>query len=133
MAFVEAHHLSGPVVAAHVRRVTAGERSYRNTKPSARELAGRMHLFAHNEWHSGIARISTSKPSWFHPVCETDPEQAFCALLDRMADLWKQPGEIPSLDIRLFVSSFAKELRALGPANFPYSAGEALSSHNNGR
>lgn len=134
VAFVEAHHLRSPIVVAHIRRATMGERSYRNTQPFARELAGRMHLFAHNGWLPSIERISTLKPQRFHPVGETDSEQAFCALLDRMADLWKRPGEIPSLDSRLStVSSFAKELRALGPANFLYSDGEALFAHGHRR
>ena len=134
IAFVEAYHLRSPIVVAHVRRATVGERSYRNTQPFARELAGRMHLFAHNGWLSGIERISRLEPRRFHPVGETDSEQAFCILLDRMADVWKQPGEIPSLASRLStVSSFAEELRSLGPANFLYSDGEVLFAHGHRR
>lgn len=134
VAFVEAYHLRSPIVVAHVRRATVGERSYRNTQPFARELAGRMHLFAHNGWLSGIEKISRLKPRRFHPVGETDSEQAFCILLDRMAEVWKQPGEIPSLASRFStISSFAQELRALGPANFLYSDGEVLFAHGHRR
>jgi predicted glutamine amidotransferase len=134
VVFVEGHDLRSPIVVAHIRRATMGERSYRNTQPFARELAGRMHLFAHNGWLSGIEGTSALKPQRFHPLGETDSEQAFCALLDRMADIWKQPGEIPSLDRRLStVSSFARELRPLGPANFLYSDGEVLFAHGHRR
>jgi predicted glutamine amidotransferase len=133
VAFVEGHDLRSPIVVAHIRRATMGERSYRNTQPFARELAGRMHLFADNGWLSGIEGSSALKPQRFHPLGETDSEQAFCALLDRMADIWKQPGEIPSLDRRLStVSSFARELRPLGPANVLYSDGEVLFAHGQG-
>lgn len=132
--FLEDHDLRSPTVIAHIRRATMGDRSYRNTQPFARELGGRMHLFAHNGWLSGIAGSPEFRPGRFHPVGETDSEQAFCVLLDRMADLWRRPGDIPSLADRLaVVSSFARALRPLGPANFLYADGDALFAHGHRR
>lgn len=132
--FLEGHDLRSPMVIAHIRRATAGERSYRNTQPFARELAGRMHLFAHNGWLPDIARETEFQSNRFHAVGQTDSEQAFCMLLDRLADIWTRPGNIPPLDTRMaVVSSFAKSLRPLGPANFLYSDGDAMFGHGHRR
>ncbi len=132
--FIEDHALRSHIIIAHVRRATMGERAYRNTQPFARELAGRMHLFAHNGWLPGIVDLSKFGSTRFYPVGETDSERAFCVLLDRMNDLWKRPDQLPSLDARLsVVLSFAEDLRSLGPANFLYSDGDALFAHGDRR
>jgi glutamine amidotransferase len=131
--FVRDHDLRSRIVVAHVRRATMGERSYRNTQPFMRELAGRMHLFAHNGSVAGIFDTAALQPRRFVPVGETDSERAFCVLLDRMAELWR-PGEIPALHARLaIVAAFAGALRRLGPANFLYSDGDALFAHGHRR
>lgn len=132
--FVRDHDLRSPIVVAHVRKATMGERSYRNTQPFARELAGRMHLFAHNGWLPEIFNAPAFRPRRFSAVGETDSERAFCVLLDRLSELWTQPGEIPSIDARLgVVCTFARELRGLGPANFLYSDGDVLFAHGHRR
>ncbi|RPJ01459.1 MAG: class II glutamine amidotransferase [Chloroflexi bacterium] len=131
---VRGHNLRSHIVMAHVRRATMGERSYRNSQPFARELAGRMHLFAHNGWLAGIFGAPRFRATRFHPVGETDSEQAFCVLLDRMSELWARPGEVPSLDARFaVVCAFAEELGDLGPANFLYADGDALFAHGHRR
>jgi glutamine amidotransferase len=131
--FVRDHDLRSPIVVAHVRRATMGERSYRNTQPFARELAGRMHVFAHNGWLASIFKAPDFRPMRFVPVGESDSERAFCALLDRMAELWR-PDETPSVEARLaIVSAFAETLRRLGPANFLYSDGDTLFGHGHRR
>lgn len=132
--FICEHDLRSRIVIAHVRLATMGERAFRNTQPFVRELAGHMHLFAHNGWLRGIFDSPAFRPKRFCPVGETDSEMAFCVLLDRMTELWDRPGEIPPLDARLsVVSSFAKSLRPLGPANFLYSDGDALFAHGDRR
>lgn len=131
---VRGHNLRSHIVMAHVRRATMGERSYRNSQPFARELAGRMHLFAHNGWLAGIFAAPGFRATRFHPVGETDSEQAFCVLLDRMSELWMRPNEVPPLDERLAaVSTFAQELRRLGPANFLYADADTLFAHGDRR
>lgn len=132
--FLRDHDLHSNIVIAHIRKATVGERAYRNTQPFARELGGRMHLFAHNGWLPGIFGTPGLRSDRYFPVGETDSEQAFCALLERMGDIWQRPGDIPSMEARLsIVSSFAAELRSLGPANFLYSDGDVLFAHGDRR
>jgi glutamine amidotransferase len=134
LGFLRKHDLRSPIIMAHIRKATMGQRTYWNAQPFARELVGKMHLFAHNGWLPGILGSARFQSSRYFRVGETDSEQAFCALLDRMADIWRQPGEIPPLAARLaIVSSFADELRNLGPANFLYSDGDALFAHGDRR
>lgn len=132
--FLEQHDLRSQIVMAHIRTATMGDKVYRNTQPFARELAGRMHLFAHNGWLPGINDSPLFKLKQFHPVGETDSEVAFCALLDRLSGIWIGPGEIPSQEVRMAILlSFAAELRVLGPANFLYSDGQILVGHGHRR
>ena len=106
-----------------------GERAYRNTQPFGRELAGRMHTFAHNGWLPGLSEAPRLRSSRFTPIGETDSEHAFCALLDRLQGAWR-PGEVPPLQTRMdVVAAFATELSTFGPANFLYSDSDALFAH----
>ncbi len=69
--------LRSATVVAHVRRATQGARMLRNTQPFARELGGRMHVFAHNGMLPGIEddwRFSTRR---FRRIGDTDSEHAF--------------------------------------------------------
>ncbi len=119
-------------VLAHIRRATHGERLLRNTQPFSRELGGRMHLFAHNGTVATIERDARFLSRRFRRIGDTDSEQAFCALLDRIASRWDEG--IPSLDERLdVIVPFARDLRTLGPANFIYSDGDATFAHGHRR
>ena len=132
--FIANHDLQSPLIIAHTRRATRGTPSYQNAQPFTRELAGRVHLFAHNGDLPGIFTSTEFNPERFNAVGETDSERAFCALLDRMASIWTAPNTTPTLRERfLIVSSFAGELRALGPANFLYSDGDVLFAHGHRR
>jgi glutamine amidotransferase len=132
--FIRDHDLRSQIVVAHIRRATMGERAYRNAQPFVRELAGRMHLFAHNGWLPGIFDSPGFRSERYFPVGETDSEQAFCALLGRMSEMWRRPGELPPIGDRIsVVSSFARDLKSLGPANFLYSDGDVLFAHGDRR
>jgi glutamine amidotransferase len=132
--FVMDHAIRTPLAIAHVRRATMGAKTFANTQPFTRELAGRRHLFAHNGKLPGIFALPAFRPERFHPVGETDSEYAFCALLQRLSALWIEPDQPPPLEERLaVVTSFALELRALGPANFLYADGEVLFAHGHRR
>jgi glutamine amidotransferase len=134
LRFIEKHDLRSSIVMAHIRKATMGEPVYRNAQPFIRELSGQMHLFAHNGWLPGILDAPEFRSTQFTSIGETDSEQSFCALLDRMRGIWREPGVIPSLADRLsVVSAFAADLRALGPANFLYSDGDALFAHGDRR
>ena len=132
--FIADHDLRSQVVIAHTRRATRGIRAYANAQPFTRELSGRVHLFAHNGDLPGLLGPKAFRLGRFNPIGETDSELAFCALLDRLASAWETPDATPTLRDRLsIVSSFAAELRAIGPANFLYSDGDLLFAHGHRR
>ncbi|MBZ0149333.1 MAG: class II glutamine amidotransferase [Pseudorhodoplanes sp.] len=132
--FIANHDLQSPLVIAHTRRATRGTRSFPNAQPFIRELAGRVHLFAHNGDLPGIFESNAFRPVRFSPIGETDSERAFCVLVDRLASIWTGRDATPTLHERFqIVSSFANELRALGPANFLYSDGDYLFAHGHRR
>jgi predicted glutamine amidotransferase len=90
-------------------------------------------VFAHNGDLPGIWDNLALSLGSEHPVGETDSEQAFCALLVRLRELWSGDG-LPPLDARFsLVRDFAAELRALGPANFLYADGDVLFAHGHRR
>ena len=132
VAFLQRQDPRSTSVIAHIRRATRGERELRNTQPFARELGGRMHLFAHNGMVHAIGEDRRFASKRFRPIGDTDSEQAFCALLERLAPLWEDG--LPSLDARIqVITGFAAELRELGPANFLYSDGDVVFAHGHRR
>ena len=132
LRFVERHQAPARIVISHIRMATAGTVSLRNTHPFVRELGGRMHTFAHNGRLSGIAALAGDAAGWFRPVGESDSERAFCALLARLAPLWRDA--VPPAAARLAaLRCFAADLGTLGPANFLYSDGEFLFAHGHRR
>lgn len=133
VAFIERRALATRLLISHIRRATVGANSHANTQPFARELGGRMHLFAHNGGLADIAALFNASPHRFQPVGETDSEMACCLLLERLAPLW-QHATVPTLEARLaVVSAFAAEMRPLGIANFLYSDGEFVFGHGHRR
>jgi predicted glutamine amidotransferase len=134
VAFVEQLSLRSRIVLSHIRHATEGEVALQNTHPFARELGGRMHVFAHNGKLEHIRTCGKFPLRWHRPVGETDSEYAFCALLERLADLWLGAASEPTLGQRFeTVCGFAADLRALGVGNFLYSDGEALFAHGHRR
>jgi predicted glutamine amidotransferase len=132
--FIATHDMRSLLVVAHTRHATRGARSYVNAQPFVRELAGRTHLFAHNGDLPGIFESNAFQSERINPIGETDSERAFCVLLDRVASIWKDHKVTPPLSDKLqIVSSFAGELRPLGPANFLYSDGDFLFVHGHRR
>jgi glutamine amidotransferase len=132
--FVQDHPFSSPLVLSHIRRATQGGQASRNCQPFVRELGGAMHTFAHN---GDLERrgLHTRLPLGAHrPVGETDSEYAFCALLERLRELWLAAEGVPPFADRLaIVSGFASAIRGLGPANFIYIDGDALFAHGHKR
>jgi len=131
MHFTERLGLRTRMALSHIRLATVGDRSLRNTQPFARELGGRMHVFAHNgDLPSLLDRPRPVGP--IRPIGDSDSELAFCALLARIAPLWDElpAGQFPPLAARMSViSAYAQELRELGPANFIYADSDALFVH----
>jgi predicted glutamine amidotransferase len=128
LAFLREQRIRADMVIAHIRRATQGARKLRNSQPFTRELGGFAHVFAHNGMVHGIERDARFTSRRFRPVGDTDSEQAFCGLLDRMASHWERG--VPSLETRLGeIASYARQLRQLGPANFIYCDGDATFAH----
>jgi predicted glutamine amidotransferase len=93
-----------------------------------------MHVFTHNGDLPGIERSVNLAFDRYRPVGTTDSENAFCALLERIGELWNSSSLPPPVDKRLsVVSQFAADLRKLGPANFLYADGESLFAHGHRR
>jgi predicted glutamine amidotransferase len=127
LPFLDQRPLGGRVVLAHVRHAMQGGIALSNTQPFQRELGGRVHLFAHNGYFSGIEQYLDPRAR-FRPIGDTDSEIAFCALLARVAPLWD--AGMPSVANRAgVVAALAAELRVMGPANFLYTDGDLLIAH----
>ena len=121
-----------PIVLAHLRQATRGEASLANTQPFHRELAGRVHVFAHNGHLDAPERALPLHR--FLPVGTTDSEVAFCYLLEQLAALWEGFRGLPEPNLRFeVVAEVAERLRHLGVANFLYSDGDALFVHSHRR
>ncbi|MBK5931143.1 class II glutamine amidotransferase [Halochromatium salexigens] len=131
MQFMEHQGLRTKLGLCHIRLATFGALALRNTQPFARELSGRMHVFAHNGDMPTLADLQAKHPARFSPVGDSDSERAFCGLMTALAPVWDDVwGEVPDLTTRLAViADYARELRALGPANFIYSDSDALFVH----
>jgi predicted glutamine amidotransferase len=134
LRFIQEHPFRSTTVISHIRKATQGRLTLANSQPFARELGGRMHLFAHNGDLDG-ARLRAALPLGAHrPVGETDSEYALCALLELLRPLWRPAAAAPAPEARLAViARFAAELRALGPANFLYADGDAVFAHGHRR
>ena len=131
--FLESHGPSTQLAISHIRHATRGAITLANTQPFARELGGRMHVFAHNGNLPGIDESALLTAGPYRPVGQTDSELAFCALLARLHSLWTGVTP-PSLDARAsLLTAFAADLRPLGPANFLYADGDVLFAHGSRR
>lgn len=132
--FVEQQGIRSTLVLSHIRLATTGEISTSNTQPFARELGGRMHVFAHNGHVPDIKSLREYQAGAFRPIGDTDSEVAFCALLERIKPLWHGHDTTPDLAARLeVVAEFARGLGQFGPANFLYCDGEVLFAHGHKR
>lgn len=130
--FVASQDYRSTCVVAHIRQATSGTVGLANTQPFTRELGGRIHTFAHNGDVPGVDGLA-ARSGCFRCVGDSDSEQAFCLLMNRLAPLWLAPRP-PALDERsAVVEAFAADLRALGPANFIYADGEYVYFHGHKR
>jgi len=136
LRFIKDHSIQSKIIISHIRLATKGEVSVRNTQPFARELGGKLHVFAHNGDLENLDEHFLQKPlkqPRFKPIGNTDSEQAFCYLMHNMALIWNQ-DEPPEFSRRLAViRTFADKLITLGIANFIYSDSEYVFIHSHKR
>ncbi len=135
MSTLRGYKLASEIVIAHIRRASFGPVELRNTHPFRREMAGRVHVFAHNGDLPGIEeRYPLYRRGIASPVGNTDSEYAFCLLMQRLAGLRGGHDALTSLQTRKqIVAGFAREIGELGPANFLYSDGDVLFVHGHER
>lgn len=129
MDFVEGHKFKSSAVISHIRRATQGNVALKNTHPFIRELGGRAHIFAHNGNLAAVCDAPNLTLGTHLPIGDTDSEYAFCVLLHRMADLWKNRTPPPLAKRHEVVTRFADDIRKLGPANFLYGDGDVIFVH----
>ena len=119
---------------AHIRKATRGGVCLANTQPFAREVGGRMQVFAHNGDLPGVQEHPDLRLDVDRPIGTTDSEYAFCALLSRVRPLWRDVSAPPSVLQRLGVlASFARTIAPLGPANFIFADGDTIFAHGHQR
>lgn len=121
---VRAHPIRSRIVIGHVRRANRGRVALANTHPFARELWGRTWTFAHNGQLRGVKRLRLGR---FRPVGTTDSEHAFCWLLGRLDQRWRDLPAPATLDRAL--AGLCAELGALGVFNMLLSDSRALYAH----
>jgi predicted glutamine amidotransferase len=130
--FIEQQHIASRMVLGHIRLATQGGVSLHNTQPFARELGGRMHVFAHNGDLPAIFDDPRFEPGYSRPIGQTDSEYAFCDLLRRLEPSCRRGRPAAQERLALF-ANFVEELATLGPANLLYSDGDTLFAHSHRR
>ncbi len=78
LRFVSALEVRSDTVLSHIRKATQGEIALRNTQPFARELGGRVHLFAHNGDLHGIDRAPDLRLGRYLPTTPNTPSAPCC-------------------------------------------------------
>lgn len=121
------------LVIAHVRKAKHPPiNHFSNTHPFLRECCGRPWVFAHNGLVPDIMHDSGMQLAGEHrPEGATDSEYAFCFLLDRIADWFRQPagadrwlGELAPL---------SELIASFGQFNFLLSDGVLLIAYGHDR
>lgn len=125
--FVREHATPHRVVLAHVRRASVGARELANTHPFRRIRHGRAHHFAHNGTLPGIEAMPEARALIQQRLGDTDSELAFLMLLDRLEAEGRGASD-PAVRFGVF-RDFAREMAALGPANFLWFDTETLFVH----
>ena len=123
-ALIRSYPIKSSNVIAHIRKATHGAVSLQNCHPFVRELWGRYWVFAHN---GDLKEFRPRLHRSFHPVGETDSEQAFCWIMQELA---KSHANVPSIaEFTLSLRELASKIAPHGTFNFLLSNGQALWAH----
>jgi glutamine amidotransferase len=116
--------VSSKIIIAHVRKASVGSNFHKNTHPFQREVDGKDYVMAHNgtlkDFKDGLAL------TYFHPVGETDSEQAFCYLMDRI--LKNRIREWKKADFEWLLGAIGK-VNKYGTFNCLFSNGQCLFAY----
>jgi len=126
-ALVRNYPIKSRNVIAHIRKATQGKVSLANTHPFRRELWGQDWLFAHNGNLALPEAFACTQGCRFQRVGTTDSEQAFCWMLNRLAEQFSRAPDLATLTAA--VRGLTTELARHGTFNFLLSNGHALFAH----
>lgn len=122
---VQEYPIKSCAIIAHIRQANRGGVKLENTHPFTRELWGRYWTFAHNGQLSEHQDLVTGR---FEPVGETDSEQAFCWLLNKMEACFPD-GPRDMTEVFGHVASWCDELAERGVFNMLLSDGDYLLTY----
>ncbi len=127
---IQSYGIKSKNVIAHIRKASSGRTCLANTHPFMRELWGEYWLFAHNGHLTHLEQlkgIQASPYRHYQPVGDTDSEQIFCYILERLR---QQFPEKPSREC-LFatIQQLTAEISEYGIFNYILSNGEWMMAH----
>lgn len=132
--FLKQHSLKSNLVLSHIRKATKGSLALNNTQPFCKELAGKVHSFAHNGDLEGLTNTSSELSKYYRPLGDTDSELAFCILLSHLSSLWlHQSGSPPLKQRAAIIHQIFRKFSTMGIANFIYSDSEYLYAYSDRR
>ena len=111
-------------VISHIRKATVGAVTLENCHPFVRELWGRYWVFAHN---GDLKDYAPRLHGQFRPVGSTDSEQAFCWLMQELAQAHASVPPVQELTATL--RELVPQVARHGTFNMLLSNGEALWAH----
>ncbi len=121
---VQQYPIRSTNVIAHIRKATQGVTSLANTHPFQRELWGQYWIFAHNGDLKGLPPVPGR---FYRPVGNTDSEQAFCLILERLR---QQFDTAPPLSVlQPVLARIVQDIAGYGVFNMMLSNGEWLFAH----
>jgi glutamine amidotransferase len=128
--YIQANQFTSTLVLSHIRRATYPKvLTFENTHPFDRELFGRRFVFAHNGHLPGIEALAAESGGRFRPLGETDSEQAFCAILNRLAARVPTTEAYDPRALMEVLQELGPRLLALGRCNFLLSDGVHLFAY----
>jgi predicted glutamine amidotransferase len=121
--FLRENPILTQLAVAHIRRMTRGVASIRNTHPFVRVMQRRHIVFAHN---GTLPSVKQRKLRFESTLGDTDSEHAFCVLLEALREAYgaRYPEDPAELGKTLF--ELANELGADGMLNFLFADGDHL-------
>ena len=119
---IQDYSIKSLISIAHIRKANRGKVCLANTHPFARELWGNSWVFAHNGQLQGIKKYPLK---YYQPVGTTDSEHAFCWMMDKIRNRFRQRPKRERL-LFDFIKDLALKADGLGVFNFILSDSKNL-------
>ncbi|NKF52577.1 class II glutamine amidotransferase [Shewanella sp. WXL01] len=121
---IKSYPIKSETVVSHIRQANRGGVSLENTHPFTRELWGRYWTYAHNGQLSNYEEKFVTRR--FKAVGDTDSEQAFCWIMDKVVHRFGDVAPQSMSDVFAYIATLADEIRELGVFNMILSDGNDL-------